>query len=137
MCYVTKLGPNGKPIIMQVDPKAKGAPSGGQTDFTTDVAQVQAPGVEGLEGAEVSDLVGVDVTHAEEGDRVTGALGDCISTWMISYFIDINNSGKVKSNCSTSSSSQKHQFKYHSFFVISFPDFYLVDLTTSMDLILA
>lgn len=26
-CYATKLGPNGKPLAVNIDPKAKGAPA--------------------------------------------------------------------------------------------------------------
>lgn len=31
-CYATKLGPNGKPVAVNIDPKAKGAPAQ-TTDF--------------------------------------------------------------------------------------------------------
>lgn len=35
-CVITKLGPNGKPIPVTIDPKAKGAPVS-TTDFNSEV----------------------------------------------------------------------------------------------------
>ncbi|CAD8206755.1 unnamed protein product [Paramecium octaurelia] len=50
-CYATKLGPNGKPLAVNIDPKAKGAPAQ-TTDFICEQVQFQAPQSESFDGVE-------------------------------------------------------------------------------------
>ena len=54
---------------MVIDPKAKGAPVS-STDFNCEVAQIQAPGVEGFEGTDVQVAVKFEPSSLSESRAV-------------------------------------------------------------------